>query len=127
MTNFSVLISIYHKENPVWFREALDCISKQTTQPSEIVLVEDGPLTPELYAIIDQYSKKYPIFNIVKNEQNLGLGLALRKGVLAPTKEVQKNLFFILSTFPLEPSLPPFPYWNESSEISKHTFINILT
>ncbi len=45
----------------------------------------------------------------------------------APTKEVQKNLFFILSTFPLEPSLPPFPYWNESSEISKHTFINILT
>ena len=44
MTNFSVLISIYHKENPVWFREALDCISKQTTQPSEIVLVEDGHL-----------------------------------------------------------------------------------
>lgn len=88
MTNFSVLISIYHKENPVWFREALDCIFKQTIQPSEIVLVEDGPLTPELYAIIDQYSKKYPIFNIVKNEQNLGLGLALRKGVLAAKYDI---------------------------------------
>ena len=88
MTNFSVLISIYHKENPVWFREALDCIFKQTIQPSEIVLVDDGPLTPELYAIIDQYSKKYPIFNIVKNEQNLGLGLALRKGVLAAKYDI---------------------------------------
>lgn len=86
--SFSVLISIYHKENPVWFREALDSIFKQTVQPHEIVLVEDGPLTPELYSIIDEYSNKYPIFNIVKNDTNLGLGLALRKGVDASTTDV---------------------------------------
>lgn len=86
--NFSVLISIYRKENPKWFREALDSVFSQTLQPTEIVLVEDGPLTPELYAVIDEYSKKYPIFNIVKNETNLGLGLALRNGVNACSNEI---------------------------------------
>lgn len=86
--DFSVLISIYRKENPLWFREALDSVFAQTVQPAEIVLVEDGPLTPELYGVIDEYSKKYPIFNIVKNETNLGLGLALRNGVLAANYDI---------------------------------------
>ena len=85
---FSVLISIYHKENPEWFREALDSVFAQTLQPTEIVLVEDGPLTPELYEVIDEYQSKHPIFNIVKNETNLGLGLALQKGVLACKNEI---------------------------------------
>ena len=67
MNSFSVLISIYKKENPVWFREALDSVFAQTIQPTEIVLVEDGPLTSELYAVIDEYQSKHPIFNIVKN------------------------------------------------------------
>ena len=81
MPGFSVLISIYHKESPIYFREALDSVFAQNLQPSEIVLVEDGPLTPELYTVIDEYRTKYPIFKIVKNEINLGLGLALAKGV----------------------------------------------
>ncbi|MGM9774735.1 MAG: glycosyltransferase [Candidatus Egerieousia sp.] len=84
----SVLISIYHKENPLWFREALDSVFAQTVQPNEIVLVEDGPLTPELYAVIEEYSQKHPLFNIVKNETNLGLGLALQKGVLVCKNEI---------------------------------------
>lgn len=84
----SVLISIYCKENPDWFREALDSVFAQTVQPTEIVLVEDGPLTPELYEVIDEYKAKYPIFNIVSNETNLGLGLALQKGVLACSNEI---------------------------------------
>ena len=88
MKDFTVLMSIYSKENPLWFREALDSIFAQTIQPAEIVLVEDGPLTPELYDVIDEYSKKYPIFNIVRSETNLGLGLALRNGVFACSNEI---------------------------------------
>lgn len=88
MELFSVLISIYHKENPQWFREALDCVFAQSVQPTEIVLVEDGPLTSELYAVIDEFKEKYPIFNIVKNEVNLGLGLALARGVEAASNEI---------------------------------------
>lgn len=88
MIPFSVLISIYYKENPIWFREALNSVFAQTVQPSEIVLVEDGPLSQELYEVIDEYKDKYPIFNIVKNETNLGLGLALAKGVNASKNEI---------------------------------------
>lgn len=88
MNSFSVLISIYSKEKPQWFREALDSVLGQTIKPAEIVLVEDGPLTKDLYVVIDEYSKKYPIFKIVKNEKNLGLGLSLRNGVNACTNEL---------------------------------------
>lgn len=88
MHPFSVLISIYHKEKPDWLREALDSVFNQTIQPSEIVLVEDGPLTPELYNVIEEYSSRFPIFKIVKNDTNLGLGLALQKGVEACSYEI---------------------------------------
>lgn len=88
MNDFSVLISLYKKENPEWLREALDSVFAQTVQPSEIVLVKDGPLTEELEAVLSEYSAKHPIFNFVINETNLGLGLALQKGVLACKNEI---------------------------------------
>lgn len=88
MEAFSVLISIYKKENPKWLREALESVFAQTMQPTEIVMVKDGPLTDELEAVLSEYSAKYPIFNFVVNETNLGLGLALQKGVLACKNEI---------------------------------------
>ena len=88
MQPFSVLISIYYKESPEWFDEALASVFAQTLLPSEIVLVKDGPLTTELEAVIDKYQSKYPIFNIVANPTNLGLGLALARGVEAASHEI---------------------------------------
>lgn len=85
---FSVLISIYYKENPKWFREAMESVFAQTVLPTEIVLIKDGPLTPELDSVLEEYIKKYPIFRIIQNEQNLGLGLSLRKGVEACSNEI---------------------------------------
>ena len=46
----SVLMSIYKKEKPEYFRETMESILAQTRQPEEIVLIEDGTLTPELDA-----------------------------------------------------------------------------
>ena len=88
MNDFSVLISIYHKENPAYFREALDSVFSQTIQPNELILIEDGALTPELFAVIEEYKAKYPIFKIIKNETNIGLGLSLAKGVEASSNEI---------------------------------------
>ena len=86
---FSVLMSIYYKENPEWFRVALDSVINQTLQPNEIVLVEDGELTEELYQVIDEYKIKYPnLFNIVPLEKNSGLGEALGIGVLNCSNEL---------------------------------------
>lgn len=45
-------------------------------------MVEDGPLTNELYTILDDYSTSYPnIFKRVKLSQNGGLGKALNEGL----------------------------------------------
>lgn len=77
MEKYSVLMSLYKKEHPEYLRLALDSMLNQTVAPDEIVLVEDGPLTPELYAILDEY----PMLHRVKNEKNLGLGLALNEGL----------------------------------------------
>lgn len=74
---YSVLMSLYKKENPEYLRIAIDSMLNQTVAPDEIVLVEDGPLTDELYAVLDDY----PILHRIKNEKNLGLGLALNIGL----------------------------------------------
>lgn len=79
--NFSVLLSVYMKEKPAFLQQSLDSIFDQTVQPAQVVLVEDGPLTPELDAIIKNYSSKYPELEIVPLSKNRGLGLALAEGI----------------------------------------------
>lgn len=74
---YSVLMSLYKKEKPEYLKLALDSMLNQTVAPDEIVLVEDGPLTEELYAVLNEY----PMLHRVKNETNLGLGLALNVGL----------------------------------------------
>lgn len=76
---FSVLMSIYHKENPIWFDRAMQSIwDEQTIKPNEIVLVQDGKLTQELYEEISRWKDKLKdILVIVPLEQNVGLGDAL--------------------------------------------------
>lgn len=81
---YSVLMSLYKKEKPEYLRLALDSMLNQTITPDEIVLVEDGPLTEELYAVLEEY----PSLHRVKNETNLGLGLALNVGLNACRNEL---------------------------------------
>ena len=85
MEKYSVLMSLYKKEHPEYLREALDSMLNQTVKPDEIVLVEDGPLTEELYAVVEEYR---PYLHIVLNEKNLGLGLALNEGLKACKNEL---------------------------------------
>lgn len=79
---YSVLMSVYYKENPKWFDKSISCMFEQTIKPNEFVLVEDGELTNELYEVVEKYKKQYPKeFKVVNIKSNVGLGLALKKGV----------------------------------------------
>lgn len=82
--SFSVLMSIYCKEKPQFFHQAMQSIwDSQTLRPSEIVLVEDGSLTEELYEAIGFWKKKLNcILKIVVLPQNKGLGAALNVGLV---------------------------------------------
>ncbi|WP_104504115.1 glycosyltransferase [Acinetobacter indicus] len=90
MNKFSVLCSIYIKENPEYFDICLKSTwDQQTLLPSEIVLVEDGPLTVELYEIIEIWKKKLgDILKIVKLPINQGTGKAKNIGLKYCTNEI---------------------------------------
>lgn len=87
---YSVLMSLYKKENPGYLKSSIDSMLNQSVKPDEIVMVEDGPLTPELYAVLDSY----PILHRVRNKTNLGLGLALNAGL----KECRNELVARMDT-----------------------------
>lgn len=77
---FSVLMSVYYKENPVCLKESIESLINQTVLPSEILIVKDGILTDELNKVLSQYVNN-KLFNIVGYKTNKGLGLALNYGV----------------------------------------------
>lgn len=77
---FSVLMSLYIKENPQYLRECFESLVAQTHPADEIVLVFDGAVTPELEAVVAEFETKLPL-NLVKLPKNLGLGKALNEGL----------------------------------------------
>ncbi|SUD98805.1 glycosyltransferase [Psychrobacter phenylpyruvicus] len=87
--DFSVLLSVYINEKPLYLDEALSSIwDNQISKPNEIIIVEDGELTEELYKILDLWSSKLPLLiKRVPLEENLGLGKALNIGLEYCTNE----------------------------------------
>lgn len=87
---FSVLISVYKNDKATDFRKALESVtSEQTLQPSEVVLVVDGPVPDETNKVIEESVASSPeLFKVIRFEQNQGLGAALQQGMLAATNEI---------------------------------------
>lgn len=90
MMKFSVLMSIYHKENPQNFDRAMQSVwDEQSIKPNEIILVEDGVLTDELYQSIKKWKEKLGgIFKVTSLEKNVGTGNAKKIGVEKCTNEL---------------------------------------
>lgn len=90
MSSFSVLLSVYHKESAPYLDQALCSVwDAQLLRPSQVVLVADGPLTPELYATISQWETKLgEILNVVRLPNNVGLAAALNEGLKHCTHEL---------------------------------------
>lgn len=81
---FSVLLSVYWKEKPEYLKRAIESIYfDQTLKPQEIILIEDGELTKELYGVIESLKERIgeKIFKVISLEKNMGLGNALKIGI----------------------------------------------
>lgn len=87
LINFSVLMSVYIKEQPAFLEQALQSLQQQTLAASEIVLVEDGPITEELAEVINRYKAFLPIKS-VPLAKNIGLAGALNAGLAACTYDL---------------------------------------
>ena len=82
MQNYSVLMSVYHKEKPEYLRQAIESIQAQTVPTNDFVLVCDGPLNPELDAVIAAKQQEMgDTLNVVRLVKNCGLGNALNEGI----------------------------------------------
>ncbi len=78
----SVLMSVYIKEKPEYFKESLKSVLSQTVLAKEIVLVLDGPITDELQLVIEELQSIKPnLIKLVPLQENVGLGKALAIGV----------------------------------------------
>jgi glycosyltransferase involved in cell wall biosynthesis len=79
---FSVLMSVYSKDEPLFLDAALKSIRTQTVLADEIVLVKDGKLTDDLEKILSRYDSEFEgRLKIVPLKENGGLGHALNIGL----------------------------------------------
>jgi len=79
---YSVLMAVYHKEKPEHLRQAIESIQAQTLPTDDFVLVCDGPLNPELDAVIAAKQQEMgKVLDIVRLAKNSGLGNALNEGI----------------------------------------------
>ena len=77
---FSVSMSVYHGDNPDFFREAISSVFNQTLLPDELILVVDGEVSDEIKKIIKEYELSDNI-KTIRLEENMGHGHARRVGL----------------------------------------------
>ena len=80
MMKFSVLMSVYAKESPLFLKEALESLRNQTLPAAEIVIVKDGSIGEALESVLTEYAGCLPL-KTVGYEKNRGLGYALAFGL----------------------------------------------
>lgn len=77
-------MSCYAKDEPIFLKEALCSIASQDFLPTELLLVCDGVLTESLNDVICDFESSISNltlkFNIIRLDQNVGLGKALALG-----------------------------------------------
>ena len=83
---FSLLMCVYDKENPVHLTQCFESIRTQTVLPSELIVVKDGPLTDELEQILRNL--RFPNeLKIIALPENMTQGPARAEGLKAAKHE----------------------------------------
>lgn len=89
MEKYTVLMSVYAKENALFFQQAVQSMVEQTLKPDQFIIVCDGPLTDELNDAIDHFTQENPdLFTILRKEKNSGLADSLNSGLSLSKNEL---------------------------------------
>ena len=79
---YSVLMSVYAKDASGHLDAAIASMVEQTVPFNDFVLVCDGPLTDDLYAVVAEWEQKLcDRMRVVRLFENRGLGVALNAGI----------------------------------------------
>jgi len=80
---YTVLMSVYAKENPDYLIQSIVSMLSQTVKPDEILILKDGLLTDELDNVLNELqSSNLDTVKIVSFKDNRGLGKVLADGVM---------------------------------------------
>ena len=87
---FSLLMAVYAGDDPAHLREAFaSTVVDQERRPSQVVLVQDGPVPEDLAGTIADLAATSPVqVDLVALPGNRGLGPALDAGLAACTHEI---------------------------------------
>jgi GT2 family glycosyltransferase len=79
----SALASTYARERASWLDQSLDSIFSQSRPPDQMILVIDGPIGPDLEAVVERYESDARIerFSVLRLTTNQGLAEALNAGL----------------------------------------------
>jgi glycosyltransferase involved in cell wall biosynthesis len=82
---FSLLMSIWAGDRPDFLDLAfVSTVADQTRPPTDVVLVQDGPIGPELATALLRVREESPVpVQLVELKANAGLGIALDQGLSA--------------------------------------------
>ena len=119
MKHFSLLMSVYINEQANHLTACFDSIYKQTVPPTEIILVEDGPLTSALYEAISKEEERFPHLKRIKLDTNQGLGIALNKGL-------PKCSYDIIARMDTDDICVPNRFETQLSYLQNHPEIDVI-
>ena len=78
---YSILQTVYKSDNPEYLRLSVGSMLAQTLPSDDYVIVEDGPVTEGIEAVIDGFAQSHPEITVVRLPVNIGLGKALNEGL----------------------------------------------
>jgi glycosyltransferase involved in cell wall biosynthesis len=119
MNEFSLLMSVYKHEKAEFFSACFDSIYEQSILPTEIILVEDGPIPLELQVAIEREEKRFPCLKRIVLEKNSGLGVALDKGL-------QVCSFDIVARMDTDDICMPNRFQKQLEYLHSHSDIDVL-
>lgn len=81
--DFSVLLSLYAREKSYALNACLESIwFKQNIKPTEIILVQDGPIGTQLIKVVKYWQNQIgDVLKVIALPDNIGLGRALNEGL----------------------------------------------
>lgn len=88
MKPFTVCMSVYKNDNTDDFIQAFNSICNQTVVPSEIILVEDGPISIDLENKIIELEQAISYLKVIRLKQNVGHAGARQAALEAATHEL---------------------------------------
>jgi glycosyltransferase involved in cell wall biosynthesis len=76
-------MALYQGDKPALFEKAVNSVFANTLLPNQCIIVIDGPIPDLLEKCVSDFRKKYPMIEIIRLSENMGLAHALNKGLQA--------------------------------------------